>query len=336
MSELREQQGDGHSVEGVGIREEIFRILSIDGGGIKGVFPAAFLAVVEEAVGGSAADYFDLIVGTSTGGIIALGLGMGFTAREILAFYEKNGAEVFRGRRLQWVRSLFRPRYDAEPLRRALTEQFGDRRLGESRKRLVIPSMSLATGKVYIYKTPHHPRFERDYTEPVVDVAMATASAPVYFPAHRNASGSPLVDGGMWANNPTGMAVVEAIGTLGWPAESLRVLSLGCTTQPFTLGRGRLEAFGLGQWALKLTDTFMAGQSSGSLGIAYVLLGHERVIRISPVVESGHFSLDGVREIPALRSLAREEARYQLRLLRPVFFETKVEAFRPYHTLAAA
>jgi hypothetical protein len=315
--------------------DNIRRILSIDGGGIKGVFPAAFLAEIEDRVGGSVADYFDLIAGTSTGGIIALGLGLGFSAREILSFYEQNGAEVFRGRRFQRVRSLFGPRYDSEPLRRALNVHFGERRLGESRKRLVIPSMSLATGDVYIYKTPHHPRFERDYTERVVDVAMATASAPVYFPAHRSATGIPLVDGGMWANNPTGMAVVEAIGTLGWPAGSLRVLSLGCTTPPFSLGRGRLEAFGLGQWALKLVDTFMAGQSSGSMGIAYVLLGHDRVKRISPTVAAGRFSLDGVKEIPALRSLASETARYQLPLLRPTFFDSRAEDFVPHHLLAA-
>jgi hypothetical protein len=310
------------------------RILCIDGGGIKGVFPVAFLAEIEQHLNGSVAEYFDLIAGTSTGGIIALGLGLGFTATEILSFYEQNGAEVFRGRRFQRVRSLFGPRYDAEPLRCALTTYFGERRLGESRNRLVIPSMSLATGDVYIYKTPHHSRFERDYTERVVDVAMATASAPVYFPAHRTATGIPLVDGGMWANNPTGMAVVEAIGNLGWSVESVRVLSLGCTTPPFSLGKGRLEAFGLGQWALKLVDTFMAGQSSGSMGIAYVLLGHDRVKRISPTVPSGRFSLDGVKEIPALRSLASETARYQLPLLRPIFFQVKADEFIPHHLLA--
>lgn len=75
------------------------RILSIDGGGIKGVFPAAFLATIEQSVGGNIADYFDLIVGTSTGGIIALGLGMGLTAGEILRFYETHGPSIFGGNR---------------------------------------------------------------------------------------------------------------------------------------------------------------------------------------------------------------------------------------------
>ena len=75
------------------------RILSIDGGGIKGVFPASFLATVENSIEGQLADYFDLIVGTSTGGIIALGLGLGLSASDILRFYEDSGPEIFGGKR---------------------------------------------------------------------------------------------------------------------------------------------------------------------------------------------------------------------------------------------
>ncbi len=107
------------------------RILSIDGGGIKGVFPASFLATVEESVGGSVADYFDLIAGTSTGGIIALGLRLGFTAKEILSFYESLGPRVFRGNQLLGgVRRLTTGKYRPDELRKALTDQFGDRELG--------------------------------------------------------------------------------------------------------------------------------------------------------------------------------------------------------------
>ena len=74
----------------------------------------------------------------------------------------------------------------------------------DSKKRLVIPSLNLENGEVYIYKTAHHPRLERDHKEKVVDVALATASAPTYFPTHRSPRGTPLIDGGMWANNPVG------------------------------------------------------------------------------------------------------------------------------------
>lgn len=310
------------------------RILSIDGGGIKGVFPASFLASIEDALGSRVADYFDLIVGTSTGGIIALGLGLGYSAADILALYETHGPAVFGRGLLGGLRGWFNPRYDSRPLHDALRAQFGDRRLGESSKRLVIPSLNLETGEVYIFKTAHHERFERDYKVPAVTVAMATAAAPIYFPAHRTAAGTPLVDGGTWANNPTGMAVVEAIGILGWAAADLWVLSIGCTTQPFTLGRGPLDSLGLRRWALKLVDMFMTAQSFASHGTAVVLIGHDHIYRISPSVASGRFSLDGVREINSLKGLGDAEARKALPALRPTFFGEPAEPFTPYRTLA--
>src|SRR6267378_3052991 len=123
------------------------RILSIDGGGIKGVFPAAFLANIEQAVGRRTADYFDLIVGTSTGGIIALGLGLGLSADQILSLYQNRSEDIFpRPNFAKKIAQLLYPKYDSEPLRNALQETFGDRRLGESNKRLVIPSFNLETG----------------------------------------------------------------------------------------------------------------------------------------------------------------------------------------------
>lgn len=175
----------------------IRRILSLDGGGIKGVFPAAFLASLEEEVEGSIGDYFDLIAGTSTGGIIALGLGLGFTAKQLLLFYEEFGSLVFSSNRLlRSLRGIGLSKYSREPLRKALENNFHNLKIGGSKTRLVIPSLNLDTGEVYVYKTAHHPRFEKDYKDLVVDVALATAAAPTYFPAHRNSFGVPLVDGG--------------------------------------------------------------------------------------------------------------------------------------------
>ena len=118
--------------------------------------------------------------------------------------------------------------------------------------------MSLETGEVYIHKTAHHPRFERDYRERVVDVALATAAAPTYFPTHRSAAGLPLIDGGMWANNPTGLATVEAIGVLGWERTSLRVLSLGCTEEPVDARAAIRYSLGWSYWAWKSVEVFMA------------------------------------------------------------------------------
>jgi hypothetical protein len=119
------------------------KILTIDGGGIKGVFPASFLSSIEEHIDGRVSDYFDLIVGTSTGGIIALGLGLGFPAKDILAFYKQYGPAIFGGNGiLRRLRRLFYAKYDQRALRSALEKTFGDRRLGQSSARLVIPSCS--------------------------------------------------------------------------------------------------------------------------------------------------------------------------------------------------
>lgn len=135
------------------------RILCIDGGGIKGVFPASFLATVEDTIGKPASKFFDLIVGTSTGGIIALGLGLGLSAQQILAFYEESGPNIFDGNGgLRCFRWLIRSKYEPAALRTALHNVFRERLLGESKTRLVIPSFNIETGEAHVWKTAHHPR----------------------------------------------------------------------------------------------------------------------------------------------------------------------------------
>jgi patatin-like phospholipase/acyl hydrolase len=307
------------------------KILVIDGGGIKGVFPASFLAQVEESAGRNVADFFDLIVGTSTGGIIALGLGMGFTAREMLRFYEDLGPTVFRGSRLMnMLRHLHAAKYRTEPLRKALEAKFGDRTLGQSAKRLVIPSVNLITGEVHIYKTAHHSRLGRDYRERVVDVALATSAAPTYFPTHHSASGLPLIDGGVWANNPMGIAAVEAISMLGWQAGDFQMLSLGCTEEPLNIRETARRGSGRTQWALRIVDVMQKAQSSSSLGIAQHLARHENVVRISPTVSSGRYGLDVTDQIAELRGLGDSEAR-RCRPAVAHFFTEEASPFEPFH-----
>ena len=129
---------------------KFFRILSLDGGGIRGVFPAAFLARLEDHLEHPIGRYFDLIAGTSTGGIIAIGLGLGLSAADILKLYAEQGPAIFdqeHGGIGNWVRQKLRgiahlliTKHSSEPLRRALEGVLGRGRLGESRTRLVIPA----------------------------------------------------------------------------------------------------------------------------------------------------------------------------------------------------
>jgi uncharacterized protein len=309
------------------------RIISIDGGGLKGVFPASFLAEVEQELDAPLADYFDLIVGTSTGGIIAIGLGLGLSAREILDFYVERGPAIFAGNpSMRFLRQLGRSKYSPGPLEQSLRDVFGDRRLGDSRTRLVIPSFNLETGEVHVYKTAHHERFVKDYKELAVDAALATAAAPTYFPTHRSAAGTPLVDGGMWANNPAGNAAVEALGVLGWKPGDVELLSLGCTTEPLRANAGRKARLGVTYWLRKVVPVMMAAQSSGSHGTAQLLLGHENVLRYSVTVSNGRFKMDSIKDIEALRGLGYSEARKALPQLHKWLTET-AEPFEPYRKL---
>lgn len=306
------------------------KILVIDGGGVKGIFPASFLADIEKKIDGKIGDYFDLVVGTSTGGIIALGIGLGLPVEDILDFYKDYGPTIFGGS--HWVRSIrhfFYPKYDQRSLKLALKEVFKDARLGDSTSRLVIPSLDLDTGKVYIHKTAHHDRFGTDYQRTVVDVALSIASAPTYFPPHIMPSGSPLIDGGVWANNPTGLAVVEAIGVLKWPASELQILSIGCTSAPIGNHHGW---GGLAYWAVRAVDLFMHAQDSASLGTASILTSHEQIVRIDPIVSPKKYKLDGWKAAVSLQGLGSSYAREQFPLTKH-FFDTKVSSFNSYYKL---
>lgn len=320
------------------------RILAIDGGGIRGTFPAAFLANIEKDLPHPIGSYFDLIAGTSTGGIIAIGLALGMRAEELLELYETKGPAIFgqtvggitgwlakRRRHGKW---LFRgPKYDSMPLRQALDDVLGQRRLGEARTRLLIPAWHPQTQDVYVFKTAHHPRFKTDYKELAVDAAMATAAAPTYFREHITANDVGLVDGGLWANNPTGIAVVEAVGVLGWPANALKVLSIGCLDDIRTVDQA-YSAIGI---TPILSSLFTTGQSHGSLGIAHILTGdpHDRraIHRISQPVPAGFYTLDDTGRIRDLKDRAFAEARKQKPILQPEFFSTPAGEFIPDHRI---
>ena len=311
------------------------KVLAIDGGGIKGAFPAAFLAALEEKWGQPIGSYFDLVVGTSTGGIIALGLGAGFSARDILDFYRRYGPKIFPGSRsLRELIAFVVSRYRASGLHNALVETFGERRLGESRLRLVIPSQSLETGEVHIYKTAHHERFDTDYVARMVDVALATCAAPTFFPAHRLPSGATLIDGGLWANNPAAVATVEALGVLKWAPGDVWLLSLSCTRSSLDMSLATSYSTGKLYWGAKLLDFIGAGQSSAATGTAQLLLGHEKVFRIEPVVAEGRFPLDKHSEVEALAGLGATEARKAAPALAP-FFDATADPFEPFHVVPA-
>lgn len=271
-------------------RDRRFRILSIDGGGIRGIFAAAVLAGLERrfAGGRSAGAYFDLVAGTSTGGILALGLGAGYTAADLLALYVERGCEVFPpypdnalGRLKVWLRDkkhYARYLYDQEALARLLTEKFGVRLFGESTCRLCVPAFDGRHSEVFVYRTPHHPDYQTDRHEKMVTIALATAAAPTFFRplAH---DGYTLVDGGIWANNPTMLAVIEALTCFNVAPEQIDVLSLGCGDDRYVVSEAEIKKGGLWHWK-KIVEAAMRLQSLAAINQARLLLGPPSVVRI--------------------------------------------------------
>jgi hypothetical protein len=306
-----------------------FRILAIDGGGIKGVFPASFLSTIEEQVGHPIGKYFDLIAGTSTGAIIAIGLSIGMPARDILKFYENDGPSIFSGNRTltKRISHYFKVKYETQPLRLALENVFGELAISDCSSRLLIPSLNAVNGDIHIFKTRHHPKLVTDSGVKLVDVALAATAAPSYFPPHITNAALPMIDGGIWANNPTGLAVVEAITMVGVPRDNIEVLSLGCTD---SLCNFEIPKRGKLAWAARAIEAAMCGQSFGAIGTAKLLIGHDHVHRISPSVSSGRFPLDSASSIQSLKGLGYHEARKALPTLIPLFLSDVVQAFQSF------
>lgn len=318
------------------------RILSIDGGGIAGTLPASFLCALEEDIGQPIGSYFDLIAGTSTGGILALGLSLGLSARELLNLYVKRGPHIFgnndglvgRIRALgRSARQFVGPKHDVDKLRAELTPILKDHRIGDAKTRLLIPAWDADHRSVYIFKTAHHSRLKTDYKRSMLDAAMSTAAAPTFFRRHRTVDAAGLLDGGVWSNNPIALAVVEAVTLLGWRAADLRILSLGCINEVYSLG----EAPGIGALSGDIVRLFMDGQSRGALGMAKLLTGHEyereAIFRVCPDAPKDLFKLDDTSKIEQLRGMGASAARRERVRLEPVFFDSPAPEFVPIYTL---
>ncbi len=291
-----------------------YRILALDGGGIKGSFTAGVLAALEKDTGHRCVDHFDLIAGTSTGGIIALGLGLGLSAAEIVEFYTNRGPTIFPSTSLarRWsgvLRHLFQPKHSHLALRAALTEVFGQRKFGESQRPLVIPTYDAVGGRIFLLKTAHHSHLRHDYDAPAVEVALATAAAPTYFAAARfpNHGNNSYVDGGVWANSPTLAALVEAVHFRGQRLEDIDIQSIGTTSTPFNVAEKHRS--GILGWNAGLVEILMNAQQQAANAQAMLLL-NRRFHRIDYKAPRGQFSLDDARpqQIERLIALGRGEA----------------------------
>lgn len=299
--------------------DQPFRILAIDGGGIKGIFPAAVLAHIEADVlgGRSVVDCFDMIVGTSTGGILALGLAAGKSAQQLLELYMVDGKNVFPPacwltRPWRFLRSFLSPRYDDEALTAMLGKVLKDRRFADARTRLCIPAFEGRHGEVFIFKTPHHPDYRKDGYELMTTIGKATAAAPTFYAA-LDSGGYRYVDGGVWANCPAMIGVVDALACFAIEPGQIRMLSLGCGREPYLVDDGKAVG-GLWAWRHALFAA-MDLQGQNALGQARLLIGPANVVRLEPqparAIELDDWSR-AKAELPPLATVAYTDSKAEI------------------------
>lgn len=240
-------------------QEGPLNILSIDGGGIRGVYSAYLLQRIHEEYGVDFAERFDLIAGTSTGSIIAAGLATGIPIADIVGLYENHGDTIFYRPwwSTDWLHSaqkLFSSSYDNATLKSILDEKFTCKRLSDARTGLVIPATNIGDGVVHVQKSSYDSSFVRDPTTKIADAVLASCSAPTYFNPHKIGPYM-LADGGLWANNPTLVAIIDAKRRLGAELDDLHVLPLAQAPKSFATLRSGPSGGGCPNMALCGGDT---------------------------------------------------------------------------------
>ncbi|WP_050401022.1 CBASS cGAMP-activated phospholipase [Bradyrhizobium embrapense] len=268
-------------------KEKPFRILSLDGGGIRGIYAATILSLIEKEItdGEPIADYFDTIAGTSTGGIIALGLGLKKPAAAIEKLYVEDGHLVFpewwRRRPLRrLLRQLRASLHDHTELERLLYETFRDETIGDSFTRLVIPAFLGPKTQIAVLKTDHHEDFKRDYAMAAWEAARATSAAPTFFQGHSAADDYVFLDGGIWSNNPIMAAVVDTLSAYDVTREQIEIFSIGTGNAPYDIGSFALRG-GLFQWR-EIIKGAMFLTTDNAQAQACLLLGPENILRLEP------------------------------------------------------
>jgi patatin-like phospholipase/acyl hydrolase len=291
----------------VAAKSRPYRILALDGGGIRGLLTAVWLVDLEkrlvEAHGKTIRESFDLVAGTSTGSILACAISLGIPPTRIRDLYLERAGEIFPGRtarlwgRLKraWSDGVSAPKYDGVGLAAVLRSEFGNVTFGELTIRpTLVTSYNTFTRTAEVFKNT------RDWAKdlPVWEIVKSSCSAPTYFPAHvMSVKGArvPLVDGGVVANNPTACAIAEGVRICrdeGIPIGRFVVASFGTgeSTRPITIDEAR--EWGAIEWAIPAIDVLMDGANDAVHYIASQLIPGERYFRFQTRLTDAYDDMD--------------------------------------------
>jgi uncharacterized protein len=239
------------------------RVLAIDGGGIRGLIPAVVLTELERRAGRRTFELFDLIAGTSTGGILACALCApdALPAEELVALYEDEGPKIFDRSVFQRIRSgegLVDEKYDADALDRALERFLANKRLSEAQPDLIVPAYDMSEPGPYFFKTRKARESPGEDDFPLSVVARATSAAPTYFEP-LEVKNSALVDGGVFAVNPAMSAFAEVMRFQ--PTAEVLLVSLGTGQRTRKRTFDDVKDWGLVEWAKPILDVVFDGVS---------------------------------------------------------------------------
>jgi uncharacterized protein len=285
------------------------RVLAIDGGGIRGLIPALVLAELEDRSGRPAFELFDLMAGTSTGGIIvsALCAPDPLPAAEVAAIYEEEGPRIFDRsiwQRIQSADGLLDEKYDAGALDRALERFIGDKRLSAARPDLLVPTYDTAAPGSHFFKTTNA-REDPAEDARLADVARATSSAPTYFEPLELGRRA-LLDGGVFAVNPAMSALAEVLRDS--PGAEITLVSLGTGERTTKRSFDEIKDWGLVEWARPILDVVFDGISDAVDYQVQHVLGEDGYWRFQTELTKASDDLDDASEenLKLLREQAEE------------------------------
>lgn len=247
---------------------QVFKILAIDGGGIKGLFSAKILDSFEKQYNCFLADYFDMVCGTSTGSLIALSIALRKPMSEAINIYEKQGPVIFPS--MSQIRGGYKQllgygKYSDKPLKKVLTGYFGNAKIQDSNTLLCIPSYNYTEGKPRVFKFDHpEGKLSRDNNLFMVDVALASSAAPTFLPLAEMEQGRQYIDGGVWANDPSLVGFLEAINFFvgqGKKYSSVEILSVPSINAVSGKSPGLKRQRSFRHWRGDLLEVFFSGQA---------------------------------------------------------------------------
>jgi hypothetical protein len=291
-----------------------FKILAIDGGGIRGLYAAYILKRIHEELNIVFSEYFDLIVGTSTGSIIAGAIAVDYPIEKVVLLYEVEGKKIFSPNNFN-LNGFYKSKYSKKYLESILNKALGNKTLSDVTKtRLIIPATDIANGQVFVFKSAYLDEFVRDRNTKIVDAILSSCSAPTYFEPNK-VGNYLLADGGLWANNPAMVGLTEAIGKLKINKDDVKMLSIGTGIghQYYEIDGAEQKNWGLvsGWQGSKLVDTILNLQSVSSENMVKLILGDSQYLRLNFNSDT-KLALDNLDTIESLKSRADQTLTYEI------------------------